>query len=364
MPSSDSSEAMIPFAVRLRLADPRDFREIVDGDASLLAGIKPIYPDTVTLTLDPGQELDVRRRGASVTATFSTENAARTDVVWQLDFDETELKVTQEGASEPRKKGEQNRLPMSGKRAVVKLFVEPLKPPTRQSTRQPLTIGVVGGEASAPKTLQCLLPRENYVQLSVDQFVLETDDNWRPATPSLGDQVLDNRSSATLRLEPYPNRETRYAFRLRNFADEEKKLEWKLVAVPPVADNLRHWPHGWLTDGSSVFREARNAVMTADYKLRDNVVVLAQGEVTLGVDTELPLPLEPPPPPAVPAGTPPPPLRRPLHRPPPRRRSRKGSLWSSPAPSRMITGSSGLRSFPSTRRTWSKCGKRVSATNV
>ncbi len=302
--------AMIRQAVLLRLADHRDLSR---GRTGTTAGawfrVKPVYPDVVAVTIDPREQLAVRPGGetaASVTVTFSSSNPDRRDVGWKLTFDEQELKVTQPGETRPLSPGEQSRVQLAGTSAQVQLLVEPRQPPTRDPKSAHLSIETTDGDRPTARRLTCLLPRDSIVEWGADSFVLGGDGNWIPVSTRRYEIPLDRRADAVLRLEPFPNRETRYGFLLKNSGETPKQLRVQLVAVPRRADSPHRWPQGRLSDGHRVFREILSSVQSSDQQLRSDVVVLAEAAVTLQADEEQAVPLHPPVPAAAGGATPPP----------------------------------------------------------
>ncbi len=308
--------AMIRQAVLLRLADHRDLSR---GRTGTTAGawfrVKPVYPDVVAVTIDPGEQLAIRPAGetaASVTVTFSSSNPDRRDVGWKLAFDERELQVMQAGETRLLAPGEQSRVLLAGTSAQVQLLVEPRQPPARDPRSANLSIETTDGDRPTARKLTCLLPRDSIVEWGADSFVLGGDGSWIPVSSRRYEIPLDRRAHALLRLEPFPNRETRYGFLLKNSGETPKQLRVQLVAVPLRADSPPRWPQGRLSDGRRVFREILNSVQSGDQQLRPDLVVLAEAAVTLQADQEQAVLLQPPAPAA--AATPPPP---PLPTPPP-----------------------------------------------
>ena len=352
--------AMIRQAVLLRLADHRDLSR---GRTGTTAGawfrVKPVYPDVVAVTIDPNEQLAIRPAGetaASVTVTFSSSNPDRRDVGWKLAFDEQQLKVMQAGATGLLSPGEQSRVLLAGTSAQVQLLVEPRQPPARDPKSANLSIETTDGDRPTACRLTCLLPRDSIVEWGADSFVLGGDGNWIPVSSRRYEIPLDRRAHALLRLEPFPNRETRYGFLLKNSGETPKQLRVQLVAVPLRADSPHRWPQGRLSDGHRVFREILNSVQSGDQQLRSDMVVLAEAAVTLRADEEQAVPLQPPVPAAAGAR-----CHRPHHHQRPRRpTSRKDSWQSSRANAPTNAGGSGSRSSRSTRRTWWSRGTHAS----
>jgi hypothetical protein len=281
-----------------RTADPRDVeRGRLNLPNDSLVRVELTYPDIMTVAVEPGEQLALRRLGeeaARLVVTLRATDPNRRETGWKLAFNPQELAVTRAGQTQPLLPGDQPRLALSAGQAQVELLVTPRGPASPEPRTEYLTIETTDGDAPASRRLACLLPRDTVVELAAETLALDRSGQWIPIAPVRWEIPLEQRTHAALRLEPLPNRETRYAFRLRNRGESALQLKLQLVAVRLPADLVRSWPQGRLTDGRRVFQSVAGALFDSGQQLRPGLPVLAAGDVTLPADEEAPLLLAPP----------------------------------------------------------------------